>query len=103
MPAVLLSDKVSSRLEDLVTHNKHDAAIKELQVALESPCKPAEGEGEYPAGTIVSHQILVKVAKWAAGAETQRQDLQLSSLLRGAQIAVPVKPTPVRVSVPRKM
>ena len=101
MPALLLSDKTAAVLQALVRRGdgQADGALAELQSQLEVPPRPAQEGERYPPGTVVQHKCLVRLSKWAAAnSEVSQADLRLSTLLRGAQVAVPVQSRPVRVS-----
>ncbi|UZJ53055.1 hypothetical protein CBS101457_002375 [Exobasidium rhododendri] len=95
MPALLLSDETSATLRDLAERgDQNAAAIKLLKAELSKPPQ-AEQEGSTSAVSraVVNHQCLIQIAKWAASSDLQplRRDLELSRLLKGAQVAVAKK------------
>lgn len=98
MPALLLSKRSVATLKELIAQHGGDAELKDIQSQLKEPIEPAQEGAVYPDGTVIDHRCLVQVSKWAAANQIDfGEDLTLTALLRGAQVAVAVKPKPARV------
>lgn len=100
MPALLLSEKSVTVLKELVSDHGDDLELEEIRFQLSESLRPEQEGALYPQGTVVSHQSLAQVARWAANKEDKlRKELELCRLVRGAQIAIAMKPKPVRVRI----
>lgn len=99
MPALLLNEANATILKDLVEKHGDEAELTELKAQLNEPLHPTQEGAIYPKGTVIDHRCLVQISKWAANRkEDFNEDLSLSILLKGAQVAIAVKPKPARVS-----
>lgn len=101
MPILRLSDEVSDVLQKLVIERKGVSELLDLSAQLSTPLLPPIEDSQYPPGTIVDHRSLVKASQWAALHDdtASRDELRLSRLLRGAEIAMPMLPKPERVGL----
>lgn len=101
MPAIRVSKEVAGRLCALL--NRRDAgsepSLATLKGELDQPPRPTVKEAHYAGGTVLTHTCLIDVARWANKEGVgQAQQYSLESLLRGAEVAIPIKPKPERVS-----
>lgn len=98
MPHLIISDAVGKQLHQLIQFHKgsqSDDRIRRLKDELATPPQPNIKDAYYEKGcTVLSHQCLVDVASISQHGEI----LSLNSLLRGAKVALPIKPKPERVS-----
>ncbi|PWN35569.1 uncharacterized protein FA14DRAFT_172189 [Meira miltonrushii] len=96
MPHLIVSDAVAKQLHDLTKSNKatqSDDRIQRLKDELASPPQPDMKDAYYEKGsTVLSHQCLVDVASLSQDGD----NLSLNNLLRGAKVAIPIKPKPER-------
>lgn len=99
MPALLLSEESVTVLNELISKYDSEAAFDELRFQLKEALKPEQEGALYPKGTVITHQCLVRVARWAAGRNSEiNNEFKLCNLVKGAQVAFAIKPKPARVS-----
>ena len=98
MPHLIVSDTVVKQLQQLIKSEKSshwDDRLRRLKDELADPPQPDHKDAYYEKGTtVLSHQCLVDIA----GITQDGDKMSLDTLLRGAKVAIPIKPKPERVS-----
>lgn len=93
MPHLIVTDIVAKQLHQLVqVSDDGNVHLQRLKDELADPPVPDIKDAHYEKGsTVVSHQCLINLS--------DDQRMSLNDLLKGARVALPIKPKAERVSV----